>query len=571
MRRIRQQVFRGRSARNVFVIAGAIGAVVALAAVLGPMCGGPPARSKPWRHAAAPVPASGPPTSPALADERDRVRAIRERGRALRIHLPADPGHLHPLLAPTEWGLRITEDTVFETLVRYRPPAGGSGAGPGRYEPGLARSWTVSPSGREIRLELEGDVRFHDGRRMTAVDVQFSIDSARHPRVDADHHRRALAAVSAVEILGPTLLRVRLDRADAYVLRELAEVPILPEHVYEKRLRSTSGPLVGTGPYRITSRDDDGVVLERNQDYWGDAPAIEKIVFVREPDAAAALTAAFEGEIDIVPELIPEHYPAQAEAPGVASRFAPLRLRPATVRYLALDHSSAPFDDVRVRRAVAALVDREALVRRRGGLARPIAGPIWPGGPGDGASPGPPAHDPSEAARWLDAAGWRDDEGDGVRERAGRRLMITVLATGGDDPVRDGVLAALRDAGFVLDVRVGPAAVLENRLRAHSFDLAFVEWSGDADRDLAPLLGTGGWLNFGRFSDSGVDALLTRLGRAWEPATRAPLSSELAARIAELWPIVPLTAPEPYGLVSRRVRGVAVWDGWLSIRSLSLE
>src|SRR5690606_15637015 len=115
--------------------------------------------------------------------------------------------------------------------------------------------------------------------------------------------------------------------------------------------------------------------------------------------------------------------------------------------------------DARVRRAVSLLVDRGELVAARGGLARPVWGPIWPGGPGDGGAAAPPAKaDPAAAAKLLDAAGWRDDDGDGIRERAGIRLRILVLVTDGDDPARDRVLAALRAGGFGLDVRVGSPA-----------------------------------------------------------------------------------------------------------------
>jgi ABC-type transport system substrate-binding protein len=581
-------------------------------------CEGPPARSKPWRRAPSPDQlADVQPSSEILAAEAARTTARRRRRHTLRVYMDRTPRHLNPMVAPSVWTLRIATDTVFETLIRYQPPPGGSGAGPGQYQPGLARSWTVAQGGREIRLELMPDVSFHDGARMSSVDVQFSIDAARSPRVAADHLRGPLADVLAVEILGPRSVRIRLARPSGYALRALADVPILPAHVYENRLAPQRGPVVGTGPYRLETWDEELVRLTRFDGYHGQAPAIPDIEFVYVPDAAQALTMAKRGEIDIVPALIRAHYPEQASAPGLARAFAPLRLRPATLHYLALNASKPPLDDVRVRQAIALLIDRKALIKEEhGGLARPVAGPVWPGGPGDGPAPSAPLYDPGRAGALLDAAGWRDRDGDGVREQGEAMLRLTLLVgegdgaepaetataggaggapggvTGGvggapggvtpgagantsaeaarDQAERERIVRSLRRSGIMVDRRSGPPAVLSNRLRAGDFDLAFVLWQSAVDQDLAPLLESGGALNFGRFSHPRVDAALAGLRNVWEPAMRAPRMAELGQALAETWPMAPIVAPDPYGLIHRRVQGAVVWDGWLVLRALSL-
>jgi ABC-type transport system substrate-binding protein len=235
-----------------------------------------------------------------------------------------------------------------------------------------------------------------------------------------------------------------------------------------------------------------------------------------------------------------------------------------------LDTSEPPFDDVHVRRAIAHLVDGEGLLASSGGLARRVAGPVWPGGPGDGAAPTAPAHNLAEGARLLQLAGWRDDDGDGVRARTGQRLMITVLATEGVHPMRDLMLKALRKAGFVLDLRVGSAAVLRNRLRDGEFALAFATWTGDFDSDLSALFATGARRNYGRFQSDSMDALLGKIQATWEPANRAPLLGSLAEALRRSMPIVALSAPHPHGLVHTRVRGLKAWNGWFSLRELSL-
>jgi peptide/nickel transport system substrate-binding protein len=550
-------------------------AIALLAVTLGCGCECAPARSKPWRHAPDPDEvAARQPSSATVAAEAENLDTKRRRSHTLRIHVDSRPRHLNPMISPSVWTLRVAADTIFETLIRYEPPEKGAGSGPGHYRPGLAQAWHISQGGREIRIELEPDVRFHDGARMTSVDVQFSLDAARSPRLSAPHLRAQLGDVTAVELVNARTLRIRLARPNGYVLRALAQVPILPAHVYQRKLSAEPGPVVGTGPYRLESWNENAIRLTRYDGYFGQKPAIADIEFFYEPDAARALTAAKRGDFDIIPALIAAHYPDQAAAPGLTSTFVPLRLRPTQFEYLLMDAGEPPLDDARIRQALALLIDRKLATEKiYRGLARPVAGPIWPGGPGDGAAPAPPENDEARAARLLDAAGWHLDGKDGIRQQNGKRLQLALLVLDTPDPphaeLRELLVRTLRRAGVLVEQRAGSAAVLGNRLHSGQFDLALVRWSGEVDQDLAPLLETGGVQNFGRFSSRKVDSALAELRAAWEPAARAPLVGQLARAIAETWPMAPIARPDPYGLLHRRVRGAVVWNGWLALRDLS--
>lgn len=554
----RQQVLGAGSAWNLIAL---LGALTYCALLFG--CEGPPPRQRDWSETPIAASPRAQAADSALTDEsRERHRL---RDRSLRIHMNADPGSLNPIDDPSVWALRIVMDTVFETLVRYQ----GSGD-KGTYQSGIARSWTVGPGGREIRFLLHEDAHWQDGKALTSLDVQFSIEAAASRRVKAEHHRRALADVSSIEIIGRHEVRVRLARRNAFVLRELASIPIVPEHIYVRSITQRAGKWIGSGPYRVSSGTEGNIVLERDPDYWGRKPAIERIEFVREQDAAKALRDAKEGTIDIVPELIAAHFPEQLHAPGIDQKFSTIELAPATLNYLVLNTRRPPFEDSGVRRAIRQLLDSSALVDAAGGLARQVSGPVWPGGPGNGTPTKLPAFSVSEAHALLDAAGWRDDDGDGVRAREGQRLMITVLVTEAKDAGRELTLAALRKAGFVLDVRVGSTAVLEKRLRAGEFDLAFATWLGDVDRDLSPLLATGGSLNFGGFHSPVIDELFEEIRAAWDPGARVDLLGRLSQALKGSMPIVCQPAPSPRGLVHRRVSGLVVWNNWFSLRDLKL-
>ncbi|MSP15610.1 MAG: hypothetical protein EXR73_03165 [Myxococcales bacterium] len=526
-------------------------------------CGEPPARGKPWRHRAAwgGAGAVAPEDAVLALVAAERAEAAARRARTLTIHLDSEPAQLSPMVEPDLHTLRVVEDTVFETLLAKQD---------GGFEPQLATWFRVSPDGREVRVRLREGVLFHDGKRFSVVDAQYSLDAATMVSTGAPRLRGLLGAVARVEIVGASELRLLLTRAEPDVLVALAEVPMLDAPDAGARPQRTRAP-VGTGPYRFTEWKRGGRIrLGRFDRYWGATPAIEEIEFVVEPDGAKALALARAGELDLLPALVAEHWPDEAQA--MDRSFAPLSLAPARFQFLVLSARRGPFSDVRVRRAAAHLVDRERIARElRRGLARPVAGPIWPRGPVDGAAPTLPLFDVAEAARLLTEAGWTDADADGVRERDGEKLRIAWLA-GVDargEPEREFLLTAFRKAGFSIEVRSGELAVLANRLRDGEFDVAYLEWRGREDEDLRSLVGADGAQNWGGFSSQTVDAALAMLGKAENPGEQATRAAVLGQLLLDEVPLVGVVAADPHGLAHRRVAGLVVEDGWFRIRSLS--
>src|SRR5450755_1736454 len=265
-------------------------AVVAVAVTIG-ACDSP-ARVKPWRHAPDPTTeAQAQPKSKVLGELGElgptEAEVHAQRPHTLRIAVDSEPGRLTPIVEPSLWARRITLGTIFEPLIRYAPP---DGTAPAHFEPRLARSWHVMPTGLEVRIELEPDVTFHDGRPLTTSDVQFTLDAVRDPSKHLDRLRAMLDDVEAIELITSHEIRLRLKRPSGWVLRALAEIPILPMHIYDGSLLA-GGALVGTGPWKLVSNKNGVVHLARFDHYWGKAPAIADLEFVYQPDAAIALTA----------------------------------------------------------------------------------------------------------------------------------------------------------------------------------------------------------------------------------------------------------------------------------------
>ena len=547
--------------------AAVLAAVVACA--VGLVACDSPARVKPWRHAPDPTAeAASVPRSPAVVDFVGEQDVHAARAHTLRVHVDAEPGRLTPIVAPSQWARRITLGTIFEPLLRYVPP---DGQGPGRYAPRLAQSWRVMPSGLEIRIELEPGVTFHDGHPLTTSDVQFTLDAIRDPHKGVDQLRPMLEDVEAIELITARELRLRLKRPSGWTLRALAEIPILPMHIYDGSLLG-GGALVGTGPWKLASSKGGTVHLTRYDRYWGGRPAIADIDFVYEPDAAVALREAKRGDLDIIPALIPAHWPEQANAPGIVSAFRPLELAPPKLRYIAFNAARPALDDPRVRHALALLIDRRKVAKQAfAGLSRPALWPIWPGGPISGPEAVVPDLDPAGAAKLLDAAGWIDtNPKDGIRDQGGKQLRLVMI--GGEKPVpkdtsgppqklpRDYFIDDARRIGVVIDVKTGSEAWLDKRLADGNYDLAELSWTGMVDADPQALIGG---------ASPRIDRALDALAAAWDPAERARLAPEIAAGLAETWPLAGLVADAPHGLIAKRLKGVRVWDGWIDLSQLS--
>ena len=282
------------------------------------------------------------------------------------------------------------------------------------------------PSGLEIRIELEPDVTFHDGRPLTTSDVQFTLDAIRDPHKGVDHLRADAR-------------RRRGDRAD-HVARDPAArssgraAGCCARSPRSRSCRCTSTTAAcspaarSSAPGRGSSASNKGGVvhLARNDKYWG-GHAGDRRPRVRLParrrgraDRGQARRARHRARAD----------PGALARAGERARASPRRsgrsqLAPPRLRYLAFNARARPLDDARVRHALALLVDRRAIAKRVfDGLARPALWPIWPGGPVDGAEAPVPDFDPA-AARQAARRGGLD------RHRQGRHPRQAAASSSG--------------------------------------------------------------------------------------------------------------------------------------------
>jgi peptide/nickel transport system substrate-binding protein len=244
---------------------------------------------------------------------------------------------------------------VYEPLVAFSPEM--------RLTPVLATSWT-NPTDRAWRFELRRGVRFHDGRPLTARDVQYTIE--RGLSLPQAWVRSWIPLVEKAQALDDHTVEI-LTRAPApLLLNQLAAVPILPSGA------APAERAVGTGPYRVTEwAAERELVLGAFPGYWSGRPRWRRAVFRAEPDGRARVGAVLRGEADVAA------HPPEAELPrALAEGRARLAQHPALsvsiLGFLVRPGRDNPLADARVRESIALAVDRRALIREvLGGRAAP--------------------------------------------------------------------------------------------------------------------------------------------------------------------------------------------------------
>ncbi|AFO92853.1 ABC transporter substrate-binding protein [Phaeobacter inhibens] len=312
------------------------------------------------------------------------------------VALQLEPPHLDPTSAAAGAIDQVLYSNVFEGLTRFM--------GDGSVVPGLAQSWGISEDGLSYTFTLQDGVTFHDGTTMDAEDVKFSLDRARAE--DSTNAQKALFAdIASVDVVDPLTVKLTLSQPNGNLLFNLAwgdAVIVAPETIDTIK----TAP-VGTGAFTFTNWvQGDRIDLARNPDYWGEAPALSAATFKFISDPTAAFAAMMAEDIDAFSAFpAPENLP-QFEADP---RFQVLIGSTEGETILSINNKQAPFDNPKVRAAVAHAIDRQAIIDgAMFGYGTPIGSHFAPHNPAYIDLTGTSAHDPEKARALLAEAGLAD-------------------------------------------------------------------------------------------------------------------------------------------------------------------
>jgi peptide/nickel transport system substrate-binding protein len=488
----------------------------------------------------------------------------------IRFDVPADPATLDPLFAHAD--ANSVEGQVarlaFEPFIDIDSR--------GRAIPVLldciptVSNGGLSHDGRSITYRLRRNIHWQDGPPVTARDVLFTLRAIVDPR-NPVRSREGYDRIVRAERLDDYTVRITLRAPWAPAVATIfsygtAPQYVLPAHLLDGRTNLAQNDFgahpVGDGPYRFVRWvRGERLVYAANPTYWRGRPATARLELQIVPDPGTNLTLLRSDAIDW--NLIaPAQQATLADKPTLAYAITPLAL----VAGIAINTTHPPLDDVRVRRALAASIDRPGISRKiTYGRYPPIdtAQPLTSWAHDRGAHL--PRYDPGAADALLDAAGWKRGA-NGLRMHAGRTLALTYVqfpeSTTG---VRVATVVQSELAARGISVTIKPISNAQlflpasagGALASGAFDLAYVPWPMGADPDDSFLLSCRGSANYMRWCDPAVDALERRAIQTPDRAARAAFYAQIARRVAAAVPIVYLFNPAYVYAYQRRLHGFA--------------
>lgn len=349
---------------------------------------------------------------------------------------------------------------IYETLAYLNPDYS--------LTPMLATSWEfIEPN--TWRFHLREGVTFHDGSAFTAEDVKYSID-----RVVAARPSGGLGADSVV-IVDDYTVDITPETPNRRLLQQLA-------HPSWSVLAAGADPVtnpIGTGPFKYLTYDpQEKIVVTKNENYWGEVAKLEKITYRFIPDPNTRILALQAGEVDLAYDIPREQTEDVSSTPGLTIATSPVGAYSALYFNISGNAGYELGTDPAIRAAVAHAIDKELIVKD-----------VWLGNAEVNSSMIPvrilgdyadmvkgTSYDPEQSKQLLEEAGWIDSNADGIREKDGRRLSLSLIVGYPNPdihrPMPEIIQALLAEVGIELQIETTPdTAAYEARLEEGTGDL----------------------------------------------------------------------------------------------------
>ncbi len=441
----------------------------------------------------------------------------------------------------------------------------------------LAKDWSVSEDGLTITFNLRQGVKWHDGEPFTAEDVKFTYDAIMHP--DYTGIRASdFKYVEEVEVVDDHTVALHLSQIDSSLLFKLGIV-ILPEHVFKGceianlKEHDASWDPVGTGPYKFVEYvSGEYVVLERNPDYFGEGPYIERVRIRIYQDEQVILSALENGDIDYLGSVPIEDIDRIKESYSDQFEFVATPVN--GYDYIGLKQTHPILGNKLVRQALVYGLDRDTLIdtiyKGYGTVMDSHYPPIsWAYNP-DVKKYG---YDVGQAVDLLEEAGWTTIGDDGIRLNAnGDRLSFVLVAPSGDTQTEN-LLSMVeqywKEIGVEAKVEYYEWSVLLNQyLDVAQFEAYQCGWSLGLDPDCFNFFhseasvdedGNLQGFNDTEFRNDRIDELI-ELGRGtYDQEERKQYYFEIQDILAEEIPYVWLYTQNVIRAMSKDIKGV-VWS-----------
>lgn len=428
------------------------------------------------------------------------------------------------------------------------------------FVPGLALGWTISDDKLTFTFSIDPAARWSDGRPITAGDVRWTFDAIMNPANDTGPHKVALETFAPPEVVDEHTIRFTAREVHWRNLLAVGGFSIMPSHVFATQDFNRINfefPVV-SGPYRIaTFKENVELRMERRNDWWAwrrrstagtfNFQTLSYRFFAEQDNAFEAMR---RGDVDIHAVYTARLWATETRGDRFDRHWIVKQHvqnhKPVGFQGFAVNMRRPPFDDIRVRRALAHLLDRETMNRTLMYNAYFLHRSYYEG-----------AYDTThpctntvyefnveQANQLLQKAGWQVNPKTGLRERDGKELSFTFLSRDGSTDKFLALYAAdLRKAGIAFKIERKDAATWMRDMDAFNFDMTWAaygagrfpdpeyQWhSREADRP------TGN--NVTGFKDARVDALIEKQRSEFDPARRMAILREIDAILTSSVPYI---------------------------------
>ena len=454
------------------------------------------------------------------------LASLTTQAQTLRIGLAEDPDVLDPSLARTFVG-RVVFASLCDKLMDIDEKL--------NIVPQLAASWEWSADNKALTMKLRPGVLFHDGEKMDAAAVKYSIE--RHKNIAGSNRRGELAPVSSVDVVDPLTVRLNLSAPFSPLLAALADRAgmIVSPKAAEAAGASFGSKPVCAGPFKFAERvAQDRIVLERFANYWDKANVhFDKVIFTPVPDATVRLANLRAGQLDFIERMAP------SDVEGLKNDTKLKLARITEIGYQGITINTGKSDlaqknplgrDARVREAFELSLDRQGIVQVVMDNEATV-GNQWvsPTNPYYAKGVPVPKRDVDRAKALLKAAGVTNPS-------------FTLMTPTTSDAQRLALViqAMAREAGFDVQIRSTEFASSINLADKGEFEAYVLAWSGRADPDgnLFSFDACKQPLNYAGYCSPEVDALLNQSRTLRNPADRKKAYDQIAARVLKDRPIV---------------------------------
>ncbi|MCC6313300.1 MAG: hypothetical protein IT337_04760 [Thermomicrobiales bacterium] len=449
-------------------------------------------------------------------------------GGTLRIATSTDPVGLDPMISSAYSTAVITEH-VYGSLMQYDKNLD-------EVLPDLAEEVEISEDKLLYTFKLRQGVKWHDGQPFTAEDVKFSMERQKDPATGSPN-AYMYSEVAEVTVVDPATVQVRLNQVQGPFLAFMASpwASMVPKHVVEEKgdLQTT---MVGTGPFKFVSYEPaKAVKMVKNPDYYVPGqPLVDELEIQFIFDNTSRLNAVITKQVDLAQVLDKKDYRQLSAMPGVQA--IALETGSCDWAYISMNCTRPPFDDLKVRQAVAFAKNRQAIADNvMFGLAIPLTGgivPQWSWAYAEGLNLYPPTPDIEKAKALLAEAGFPD----GFETTIKVSPAYSELA--GQAAVDQEALKAVGINAQIINLEWG--TFINDVFGNNDFDMQVCGWGGpfiDPDEFLYPEFHTDQGFNPQLFSDPEVDKLLAAGRTTFDREGRKAVYDQVQERIFTLAPV----------------------------------